>query len=196
MLGSITPLGERGRGARWPVTATAYVLGSGLAGATVGLLFGLAGRLLLPPPGPPALWALGVAIAAGWALDRGVAGLGLPSIRRQVNETWLRRYRGWVYGMGFGLQLGAGVVTIVTISAVYLVFVGALLTGSPMDGLLIGAAFGIIRAATIAPAARVRTPGQLATVAAGLARWDRTSRRLASASLVALAVACVGAALL
>ena len=34
--------------------------------------------------------------------------------RRQVNEDWMARYRGWAYGAGFGLQLGLGVVTIVT----------------------------------------------------------------------------------
>ena len=36
MLGSITPLGERGRGSRWWVTVTAYVLGSTLAGVALG----------------------------------------------------------------------------------------------------------------------------------------------------------------
>ena len=31
-----------------------------------------------------------------------------------VHEQWLTRYRGWVYGVGFGAQLGFGLVTIIT----------------------------------------------------------------------------------
>ena len=36
-----------------------------------------------------------------------------------MNEEWLTSYRGWVYGAGFGAQLGTGVVTIVTSPIVY-----------------------------------------------------------------------------
>ena len=42
MLTSITPLGERGRGHRYAVTMTAYVLGCLLGGATTGVLLGRA----------------------------------------------------------------------------------------------------------------------------------------------------------
>src|SRR2546430_17352236 len=43
MLGSITPLGERGRGSRWWLTVTAYLLGSTLGGVAFGGGLGLAG---------------------------------------------------------------------------------------------------------------------------------------------------------
>jgi hypothetical protein len=39
---------------------------------------------------------------------RGPSGSGCPSWQRQVDERWLTTYRGWVYGAGFGFQLGAG----------------------------------------------------------------------------------------
>src|SRR4051794_16357363 len=103
MLTSISPLGERARGNRWSVTVAAYLLGSLLGGAALGALLGAVGELLL---GPLPLIAAGVCVAAA-AAD--LAGL-LPRGSRQVDETWLNRYRGWVYGFGFGAQLGVGVV--------------------------------------------------------------------------------------
>ena len=110
MLTSITPLGERGRGQRYAVTMTAYVVGCLLGGATTGLLLGSLGALL--PALPVLLLAGTVCLAAALADLRGVR-IG----RRQVDEDWLTRYRGWVYGAGFGYQLGLGVVTVVTSAA-------------------------------------------------------------------------------
>ena len=46
--------------------------------------------------------ALAGVVAAGLWLDLGILGLRLPTTRRQVNEDWLGRYRGWVVGVGFG----------------------------------------------------------------------------------------------
>jgi sulfite exporter TauE/SafE len=105
-----------------------------------------------------------------------------------VNEDWLVQFRGWVYGAGFGFQLGLGVITIVTISAVYAVLLAAVMTGSPAGGALIGLAFGLVRGATILGAARIRHPEQLLRLDATLRRWDRPSRRLAIAAEVALAL--------
>src|SRR4051812_30627254 len=126
MLSSITPLGERGRHNRFRVTATAFVVGAIAGGTTLGALCGWLGSWL---PGRSTevdllLVAL-LAVAGALADARGVA-----TIKRQVNEDWLHRYRGWVYGLGFGVQLGFGVLTIVTSAATYVAFVLALLTGS------------------------------------------------------------------
>src|SRR6478735_3525117 len=104
MLSSISPFGERARASRWSVTVVAYLLGS-----------------LLPDgvrESPATATVLAVLLVAGLLLDRGVASRRLPSWRRQVDENWLSGYRGWVYGVGFGTQLGFGVVTIVTSSTV------------------------------------------------------------------------------
>ena len=62
------------------------------------------------------------------------AGRRLPGPRRQVDERWLHRYRGWVYGAGFGVQLGLGVATVVTTSAVYVMLAAAVLTGTAAGG--------------------------------------------------------------
>ena len=70
------------------------------------------------------------------------SGRRLPGVRRQVDDDWLRRYRGWVYGAGFGFQLGIGVVTIVTTAAVYATFALAALTGAVATGSPVGPVSG------------------------------------------------------
>src|SRR5919199_1056164 len=119
MLASIHPLGERARDRRWGVTVSAYVAGSTLAAAVT----------------------VAVLCAAALAFDLHPGGLQLPTIHRQVDKDWLDRYRGWVVGVGFGFQLGLGVVTIVTTAAVYLTFALATLTGSAAAGAPVGATF-------------------------------------------------------
>ena len=73
----------------------------------------------------------------------------LPTIHRQVDVAWLGIYRGWVYGAGYGLQLGLGVGTIVVSSAIYVMIASQVLSGSALYGMLIGTAFGLARASTI-----------------------------------------------
>src|ERR1700712_3061708 len=122
MLGSITPLGERGHARRWSATVAHYVAGSVLGGLVVGGLFGLVGAALgavgLDLPNGVVLTVLAVLCGLGVLFDLRVGGLSLPTVHRQVNEDWLVRYRGWVIGEGFGLQLGLGVVTIVATATV------------------------------------------------------------------------------
>src|SRR4051812_19596044 len=120
MLGSINPLGERARGSRWGVTVGFFAVAAIAAGGAGGAALGWFGSVTLDGTEITArLVAFAVIVLFGTALDLRVAGARLPTIRRQVNEDWLGRYRGWVVGAGFGAQLGVGVATIVTTSAVY-----------------------------------------------------------------------------
>ena len=128
MLTSITPLGERGRSRRWGATATWYLPGSIVGGAALGLIVGALGSAL----------SSGRRVGDPAALDRrgrvpgrrALRCTGHPprSWRRQVDETWLGRYRGWVVGGGFGVQLGFGLVTIVSSASVYAALLLAVLT--------------------------------------------------------------------
>jgi hypothetical protein len=197
MLASINPLGERSRNSRWGVTFTAYLVGSVAGGATIGVLFGFAGRVwdatpLRPGPAVVAVVVVACCIA-GVALDAGVGGLRLPSVRRQVNEDWLVEYRGWVYGLGFGYQLGLGVVTIVSSASVYVALALALLTRSVTGGLLVGATFGLVRALPLLAVARVREASALRHRLRRAQAIDRPARRAGAAVLVAASVAAVGA---
>src|SRR3954451_8576888 len=146
MLASITPLGERGRGASWRRTVTAYVVASTVGGAVIGAVLGALGMALHVQDTLWTLVAAGLLALVAAALD--LAGR-LPTVRRQVDETWMTRYRDWVYGAGFGLQLGVGGVTIVTSASLYLPGLVELMTGDPAVGALVGAAFGASRAAPL-----------------------------------------------
>ena len=160
MLSSITPLGERGRRRRWGTTVTAHVVAATLGGAAVGALAGSIGWLLLRDVSWDGRLAfLVVLLAGGLALDWAQR---VPGPRRQVDESWLDRYRGWVYGVGFGSQLGTGVATIVTTSAVYVTLLAACLAPSVTWALLIGTAFGALRGAPTLLTARIHSPTQLA----------------------------------
>jgi hypothetical protein len=194
MLGSITPLGERARGRRWGVTVAAFMTGSTLGGVAIGSVLGALGSLVTSGLGVRSRFvAIGVAAALGVILEAR-PGLRLPSVARQVNEEWMTRYRGWVYGAGFGLQLGLGVVTVVTTSAIYAAFLAAILTGSVAGGLIVGTTFGLVRGTTILSAARVRRSGQLGRVHDVLRRWEGPARAGAFAAQGAIAAAiAVGA---
>ncbi len=167
MLASINPLGERARRTRWGRTVVWYMLGSTAGGLVAGAGSGVVGAglrwLASPSPGAVGLVVVG-ACATGLLLDLGVGGAGVPSRRRQVNENWLGRYRGWVYGTGFGFQLGTGVATTVTTSAVYVMLVLAVLSGSIGRALLIGAVFGTVRALPILAVGRADDPERLRAV--------------------------------
>jgi hypothetical protein len=196
MLTSITPLGERGRGSRWAVTVAALALGSTLAGAAAGLVAGFVGHLALAGlEASTRLALLAALLAAGLALDLGLGGLRLPGPRRQVNEQWLGAYRGWVYGLGFGAQLGLGVATIVSASAVYATFAAAAAAADPLRGLAIGGAFGLLRAATVLAGRRVRSPAALHDLGRRLERWRGQARRAGLAAQALLAVVALGVAL-
>lgn len=191
MLTSITPLGERGRGNRWAVTMTAYVVGSLLGGATIGIVLGAVGSAL---PALPVLLLAGLACLAAAVAD--LSPWRLPGGHRQVDEDWLARYRGWVYGLGFGYQLGLGVVTIVTSAATYAVLVLALLSGSPVAGLVLGAAFGLFRALPALLLARAESHDEIRSLARGLnSRLVLARRATVGALAVGGAVLLAGAAL-
>jgi hypothetical protein len=191
MLASITPLGERGRRRRWGITTTAYVVGSVSGGAAAGLLAGSAGWLLLRGVAAATRAEIVVALlAAGLALDA----LGrVPGPRRQVDESWLDRYRGGVYGFGFGVQLGAGVVTLVSASAVYAVLGAAAASASLAAGAAIGAVAGLLRGMTLLTTWRVRDPQRLVGFHARMQAWRRPVSAGALVAQAALVAAALGA---
>ena len=156
MLSSIHPLGERTRSNRWARTASYYMIGGMLGGATTGLISGSIGWLGLqwwtPTPTSTAGAVLAILVVlVGWDVFR----LNVPTNQRQVNEDWLTMYRSWVYGGGFGYQLGLGVVTIIATPATYATLALAVLSASPGTGAIIGATFGLLRAMPILTVRRV-----------------------------------------
>ncbi|MEP6625962.1 MAG: hypothetical protein ABJC79_16055 [Acidimicrobiia bacterium] len=171
MLASIHPLGERARGQRFLVTVTAYTVGSVAAAAAFGAILGALGLLGF---GTDARVVRAGVLAGAALVAVGIDATGrrLPSWHRQVNEDWLADYRGWVYGMAFGAQLGVGVITIVTTAAVYLTWVGALVAAGSVAGAVVGGAFGLARALPVLTSATLRTPAGIGSRVRSMGDWD------------------------
>jgi hypothetical protein len=182
MLASITPLGERGRHGHWAITASAFLLGAAVAGTATGAALGaLGGRLVSGVGDGERLAVVAAALLAAAVLDAGP--WPVPGPRRQVDERWLDRYRGWVYGLGYGAQLGAGAATVVTSAATYVALLAAFATAEPGRGALIVGGYGAIRGLTPLATAGVQTPAQLL---AFHARFQRTGARAAWIGVAAL----------
>ena len=187
MLASITPLGERGRHSHWGITVSAFLVGATAAGAAAGAVLGALGSIVLPAR--TGLAVLACAIAVSVVLD--AVYRRVPGPRRQVDERWLDEYRGWVYGAGYGAQLGLGVTTIVSSAATYVAVLAAFLAGGAPAGALILGCYGAVRGLTPLAAAGVRSQRQLLDFHRAFTRW-RTSARwgavAAQAGMLVLAI--------
>ena len=190
MLSSIHPLGERARQNRWGITVTAMALGSVGAAAAVGAALGGLGAVIVPFAGD----TNGLVVMGAAALAAGVADLmriAVPGPRRQVDETWIGPYRGWVYGGAFGTQLGAGVATYVVTWGVYATFVAEFVAGSAAAGAIIGAAFGAGRALFPLAAGWIDRPSRLTAFHRGMSGWARRVSVLAGIGLAFSGMALV-----
>lgn len=163
MLSTITPMGEQRRGARFRWTAGWFVVGALAGGLTLGGVAAGAAvgvRALDLTTGQVAIVAALLATLT-LASDLRVGGFRLPWHHRQVNEQWLDHYRPWVYGVGFGWQIGCGLATYIMTAAVYLMIGLAALGASPAMALVICAAFGLVRGGAVFLSARLTTPEAL-----------------------------------
>jgi hypothetical protein len=164
MLATITPLAEKGRGHRYRTTAIWFVVGSVLGGASLGAvmaLFAVAVHAL----GASMTELASVAVVAGiitFAADARIGGFHVPVHHRQVNERWLDQFRPWVYGAGFGWQIGTGLATYIKTCAVYLMIVLVVLTGNPTLAVLVGSLFGLARGLAVFLGRRITTTTALA----------------------------------
>ena len=198
MLGSISPVGENSRNQRWWITATAYTVASVVGGAAIATTLAAGGEALRSIVAVPVVArSVVLALAAGTAaaLDSHLFGWRLPTRQRQVNERWLETYRGWVYGAGFGAQLGLGVATVVPSAVTYAMLVAAFLSASWYSGLLIGAVFGAVRSVPLLLMAGVRSADRLYAVTRRVADAEPRAHRLTIAGQGALAAATLVAAI-
>ena len=194
MLSSIHPLGERARHNRWALTAAAFTFGAAVSGSLVGMALGTLGSVAAPLQGSSLLLttAAGALVAGG--LD--MTGVKPPGPRRQVNETWIGAYRGWVYGAGFGLQLGLGVATYVVTWGVIATYLAALATVSPTQGALVGATFGVGRSLSLWLAGYVDRPSRLTGFNRRLASAGPAIRKASAVALVVLGLGLIAGGVL
>lgn len=163
MLSQLTPVGEASRGYRYRTTAIWFVTGAVVGGAMLGgVMAALAAAVAALDASSVVLLGVAAALAVlAAAVDAGVLGFSPPFFRRQVNEYWLGRYRAWVYGSGFGWQVGTGVTTYIMTAAVFLTIALGALSASPLAALLIGIGFGLARGLAVLLTARLRTTAEL-----------------------------------
>ena len=198
MLGSISPVGEASRGQRWWLTATAYTVASLIAGAAMGLLLGLVGAAVfnvVEASTAVRLGLLGLVLLVGALFDSRLLPWRLPTWRRQVDERWLTTYRGWIYGAGFGFQLGTGVVTIVPSAVTYAAWAAALLSGSAQSGLVIGIVFGVVRSIPLLMTVRLRSAAALYATTQRVAAAEPVAQKLVIAGQAGVAAVALIAAL-
>jgi MFS family permease len=188
MLSTITPLGERSRGHRYAVTVAWFIAGAVIGGAALGGMIAPIALLVhaIYPSRSAIGWTVVTAATICVASDLRLGGFRLPSHPRQVDEVWLGRYRRWVYGLGFGAQIGFGFATYVMTAAVYLTVVVAALTGSPVASVAFGTGFGLVRGLAVLLGAPLTTPQRLRA-------FHRRIEALAATSLAVAVIAQVGA---
>lgn len=163
MLSTITPIGERGRNNRYGLTAAWFIAGAVLGGATLGAataaLAALVGAADLSGDARVGIAALLGTVTI--ASDLAPGGWRLPAHKRQVNETWLDQFRSWVYAGGFGWQIGVGLATYVTTSAVYLMIAMSALSGSPLAAFAVVTGFGLVRGLAVLLGRNLTTPQRM-----------------------------------
>lgn len=195
MLSSIHPLGERTRGNRWGVTVALFTASAAVGGAGVGAALGAAGSIVVAAGDR---WPLAAAAGLGLlalVIDSSGANRDLARPRRQVDEAWLTMYRRWIYATGWGLQLGAGVVTVMPAATVWLVFVLAALSASATSGALLGAVFGLVRGASLLASSDVIDPARLRSFHQRMSTRAGLAHRAATAGDALVVVAASTAAL-
>ncbi len=196
MLSSITPMSEAGRGNRFRTTAAWFVFGSVVGGLSLGAIAaGAAAGVAALDLTETTRYGIAAAVAvATSAVDLGAFGIELPIFKRQVNDSWLRTYRSWAYGAGFGWQIGFGVATYIMTAGVFLTITLAVLSASPLQALAIGATFGLVRGSAVVIGRSATSPAALGRVHQRLDAAAPTARAaalgvqvLAAAALASLA---------
>lgn len=198
MLSSIHPFGERSRNNSFGQTATAHIVGStlgGIAFGALGAILGLGLTLLVDLSNFARTIIVIAATVLAFVFEATKNERMLPTRSRQVDENWIQTYRGWVYGGGWGAELGFGLSTIITTALVHLLVVVMVLTTSPLLAVGLGALFGFVRGATVLTAIRVDTPERLRSLHRQLDAMRDRSRSGVLASLVISMMIGIGAVL-
>ncbi len=196
MLSQLTPVGEASRGYRYRTTASWFVAGAGVGGAMLGgVMAALAAAVSALDLTATTLLGIAAAVAVlGGAVDSGVLGFAPPFFKRQVNEYWLGKYRAWVYGSGFGWQIGAGITTYIMTAAVFVTIGLGALSAGPWAALAIGVVFGTTRGLAVLLTARLRTTSELYAMHRRFDALGEPVRRAVIGVQLAVAVVAAGAA--
>ncbi|MGH8926560.1 MAG: hypothetical protein ACRDWA_18340 [Acidimicrobiia bacterium] len=190
MLSVITPLQEQGRGNRFRATATWFLLGATVGGVMLGGVMAAlaAGWARIGASTETALLITALGALVSVISDGRLFGFQLPGHDRQVNERWLDQYRSWVYGAGFGWQIGVGLATYIITSGLYLLILIAALSASTSGAFILGTVFGLVRGLAVFAAGDVTTPEALKDLHRRFERWRHWVRKLTIAVVAVIGV--------
>jgi hypothetical protein len=127
------------------------VAGNLTGAAAFGALLGLAGGLAPWHDRPSMVVTISLLAAGAVALAYSLGELKLipvayPQLRRQVRSTWRFRLPPTVTALVYGLELGTGVTTFVSVGSFYVVALWVMLVGNAGLGAVLLAFFGLGRA--------------------------------------------------
>jgi hypothetical protein len=179
VLGTFTPLGERGRRGSFARTAALYFAASTAAASLLGLVIEKVTALALAGAGIEGvivLWLAAALAASALVVDLTGQTSRLPYLHRQVSELWVGHLRPTVYALGFGGQLGLAFTTHVVTAATYAAFFYAALTGNGVLAATVGAAFGATRGALVLLAAPAHDAESMARIHRRAHRLERPLR--------------------
>jgi hypothetical protein len=132
----------------------AYAAAATVAGATVGLLLGLAGaafgRLLGETGGEALIVLVVVASVIAVLSELGGSASLLPHRRAQVPRRWLLWRRREATAIGFGLLIGSGVLTPIRFASAYVLAAIVALAPAPYLAAIVGAVYGAARGSALA----------------------------------------------
>jgi hypothetical protein len=124
----------------------------------------------------PTTSAAVIAIAAAVTTAADLGFVQTPRIPRQVDESWFVQFRPWVYGTGYGWQIGVGLATYVMTNAVYLMLIVGAMTADPRIAIGIGALFGALRGLTLMVGSRLVDPERIRSLHRRLDELEPISR--------------------
>ncbi len=150
MVETITPVvhGDARKGYWW--TVALHAAGAALAAGLLGALLGGLGALLGAPRGSMDLLVVGVVAGAYASRELFGVPVPLPDKRRQVPDWWRTFFSPPMAAFLYGAGLGVGFVTFLSYGTFVAVAVGAVATGDPLVGALVGAPFGAARGLAVA----------------------------------------------
>ncbi|MGH2699763.1 MAG: hypothetical protein ACRDJL_11295 [Actinomycetota bacterium] len=192
MVETITPVVHGGRKKYWTSVAL-HALGATLAAAIFGFVLGGIGALLRAPWGH-----LGVVVVAVMAIMYAVREafglrIPLPDRHEQVPQWWRDFFSASVSSFLYGAGLGIGFFTFLQFGTYVVVAVAALLSASPLIGVLLCLPFGLTRGLSVVVTARATQPGDAGALVDLLDRWGSTRwpRLVNAAALAGIAAAAL-----
>ena len=144
MVGTIcsTGSGERTRKRQW--VDSSIFFGAAITGAAcIAMLAALLGSIMKSASDPTAATAVLITICLGAAAIE-ATGRRLPSPTRQVSKQWWGRFDSRLTSLGWGYQLGTGVVTRINSAAQWVIVAFVILSGTFL-GVGVYILYGMVR---------------------------------------------------